>query len=37
MQGFNYQTPASVADAAKAAAADDAKILAGGQSLLAAM
>jgi carbon-monoxide dehydrogenase medium subunit len=37
MQGFDYQTPSSVADAAKAAAAGDAKILAGGQSLLAAM
>ena len=37
MQGFNYQTPASVADAVKAAAAADAKIVAGGQSLIAAM
>lgn len=37
MQTFAYQTPASVADAARAAAADDAKLVAGGQSLLAAM
>jgi carbon-monoxide dehydrogenase medium subunit len=37
MQAFNYQTPGSVADAAKAAAAADAKLLAGGQSLLASM
>ncbi|MFM2121241.1 MAG: hypothetical protein RL722_2709 [Pseudomonadota bacterium] len=37
MQAFAYQTPASVADAARAAAADDAKLIAGGQSLLASM
>src|SRR3989442_9400606 len=37
MQAFNYQTPGSVADAAKAAAGADAKLLAGGQSLLASM
>ena len=36
MQAFDYKTPASVADA-KAAAASGAKLLAGGQSLLAAM
>ena len=34
---FAYQTPSSVADAAKAVAGADAKILAGGQSLLAAI
>ena len=33
MQGFNYHTPASIGDAAKAAAVADAKIVAGGQSL----
>ena len=37
MQGFAYQNPGSVADAAKAGAAGGAKLLAGGQSLLAAM
>jgi carbon-monoxide dehydrogenase medium subunit len=37
MQAFNYAKPASVADAARAAGGADAKILAGGQSLLAAM
>jgi carbon-monoxide dehydrogenase medium subunit len=37
MQAFAYQTPSSVADAARAAAADDVKIVAGGQSLLASM
>ena len=37
MQAFAYQRPASVADAARAAAAMDAKIVAGGQSLLASM
>lgn len=37
MQAFAYQTPASVAEAARAAAADDVKIIAGGQSLLASM
>lgn len=36
MQAFDYKTPSSVADA-KAAAATGAKLLAGGQSLLAAM
>ena len=34
MQTFNYAKPASVADAACAAGAADAKLLAGGQSLL---
>jgi aerobic carbon-monoxide dehydrogenase medium subunit len=37
MQAFAYQTPTTVADAAKAAAADDVKLLAGGQSLLPSM
>ena len=37
MQAFNYSTPGSVADAARGAKASDAKILAGGQSLLASM
>lgn len=37
MQAFAYQTPASVADAARAAAADNAKIVAGGQSLFGSM
>ena len=37
MQAFNYAKPASVAEAARAAGAADAKLLAGGQSLLAAM
>ncbi len=37
MQTFAYAKPASLADAARAAGAADAKILAGGQSLLAAM
>jgi len=37
MQAFAYATPASVADAARAAAADGAKIIAGGQSLLPSM
>lgn len=37
MQAFAYQTPASVADAARAATASGAKIVAGGQSLLASM
>jgi aerobic carbon-monoxide dehydrogenase medium subunit len=36
MQAFDYKTPATLADA-KAAAASGAKLLAGGQSLLAAM
>ena len=37
MQAFNYAKPSSLADAGRAAAAADAKLLAGGQSLLAAM
>jgi carbon-monoxide dehydrogenase medium subunit len=37
MQTFNYHKPASTADASKAAAKGDAKLLAGGQSLLASM
>jgi carbon-monoxide dehydrogenase medium subunit len=37
MQAFAYQTPTSVADAARAAAVDDVKLIAGGQSLLASM
>lgn len=37
MQAFAYQTPASVADAVKAAGADGAKLVAGGQSLLPSM
>ncbi len=37
MQAFRYQAPASVAEAVKAAGAGDAKIIAGGQSLLGAM
>ena len=37
MQAFAYSTPQSVADAARAAAADGAKLIAGGQSLLASM
>jgi carbon-monoxide dehydrogenase medium subunit len=37
MQAFNYAKPTSLADAARAAGAADAKLLAGGQSLLAAM
>lgn len=37
MQAFAYQTPASLADAARAAGASGAKIVAGGQSLLASM
>ena len=37
MQTFDYQTPASLADAAGAAARDDARLLAGGQSLLPSM
>ncbi len=37
MQAFAFQTPASLADAAKAAKAEDAKLLAGGQSLLPSM
>src|SRR6185436_8888890 len=37
MQAFNYAKPSSLADAGRAAGAADAKLLAGGQSLLAAM
>jgi len=37
MYSFNYLRPASLADAAKAAAGADAKILAGGQTLLPTM
>ena len=37
MQAFSYETPTSVAEAVKAAANGDAKIIAGGQSLLGAM
>jgi carbon-monoxide dehydrogenase medium subunit len=37
MYGFDYQRPADVAAAARAGAADDAKFLAGGQSLVQAM
>jgi aerobic carbon-monoxide dehydrogenase medium subunit len=37
MQAFAYENPTSVADAAKAAAAGGVKLVAGGQSLLAAM
>ena len=37
MQAFNYAKPSSVGDAARAAGGADAKLLAGGQSLLAAI
>ena len=37
MSAFAYQSPASVAEAAKAASAGNVKILAGGQSLLGAV
>jgi carbon-monoxide dehydrogenase medium subunit len=37
MQAFAYNKPASLADAARAAGGADAKLMAGGQSLLAAM
>ncbi|MDH5339758.1 MAG: xanthine dehydrogenase family protein subunit M [Rubrivivax sp.] len=37
MQSFNYQTPSNLADAARAASADNARLMAGGQSLLPAM
>ena len=37
MQAFAYSNPASVADAARAATVDGAKLIAGGQSLLASM
>ena len=37
MQAFDYSHPGALADAARRAAADGAKLLAGGQSLLASM
>jgi carbon-monoxide dehydrogenase medium subunit len=37
MQAFAYQTPASVAEAARAGAVDDTRFIAGGQTLLASM
>ena len=37
MQAFDYSNPGSLADATRRAAADGAKLLAGGQSLLASM
>lgn len=37
MQAFTYSTPATLAAAAKAAAADNVRLIAGGQSLLPAM
>ena len=37
MQAFAYSNPASVADAARAGAADNAKFIAGGQTLLSSM
>jgi carbon-monoxide dehydrogenase medium subunit len=37
MQAFEYHTPSSVADAVRAARTADAKLMAGGQSLLAVM
>jgi carbon-monoxide dehydrogenase medium subunit len=37
MQAFAYQTPTTVADAARAMTAEDAKLVAGGQSLLPSM
>ena len=37
MQAFTYDKPASVADAVRAAGTDGAKLIAGGQSLLASM
>ncbi|MBL8349718.1 MAG: xanthine dehydrogenase family protein subunit M [Burkholderiaceae bacterium] len=37
MQAFTYANPASVAEAARAAAADGAKLIAGGQTLLSSM
>ncbi len=37
MQAFEYRTPTSLADAARAAAQEDSKLLAGGQSLLQSM
>jgi carbon-monoxide dehydrogenase medium subunit len=37
MQAFAYQTPSTVADAVRAAGGDDAKLIAGGQTLLNSM
>ena len=37
MQAFTYSNPASVADAAQASLQEDAKLLAGGQTLLQSM
>ena len=37
MQAFAYSAPSSVADAARAAAQEDSKYMAGGQTLLQAM
>jgi carbon-monoxide dehydrogenase medium subunit len=37
LQAFDYETPASVAEAARAAGRDNVKLIAGGQSLLGAM
>ncbi|HET9205742.1 MAG TPA: FAD binding domain-containing protein, partial [Burkholderiaceae bacterium] len=37
MQAFNYAKPSSLSEAGRAAGGADAKLLAGGQSLLAAM
>lgn len=37
MHAFSYQTPATLADAVRAAGSGDSKIIAGGQSLLGAM
>ena len=37
MQAFDYQTPTTIAAAARAAAQEDAKLIAGGQSLLQSM
>ena len=37
MQAFTYSTPASVADAATASRQEDAKLMAGGQTLLQSM
>ena len=37
MQAFAYAKPASTAEAARAAATDGAKLLAGGQTLLSSM
>jgi aerobic carbon-monoxide dehydrogenase medium subunit len=37
MQAFDYDQPATVADAVRAAAREDAKYIAGGQTLLQSM